>query len=81
LATSATGDRSASCNIRTICSSVNLARFITAPQVRGAIVSKSPWSENRGIGHTEIKRTCIFNNLIHDYFDLHFTTADKKENV
>jgi hypothetical protein len=50
LATSATGDRSASCNIRTICSSVNLARFITAPQVRGAIVSKYPWSENPRTG-------------------------------
>jgi len=51
LATSATGDRSASCNIRTICSSVNLARFITAPQGRGAIVSKSPWPENPRTGH------------------------------
>jgi hypothetical protein len=46
LATSATGTRSASCKIRTIFSSLNLLRFVTALQVWGAIVSKSPWLES-----------------------------------
>jgi len=51
LATSATGARSAPCKIRTDCSSVNLARLIIAPQLRGAIASKHSWLENPRTGH------------------------------
>src|SRR5574343_1197581 len=49
-ATSDTGALSASSNIRTICSSVNLARFIFAPPLRGAIVSNYSWPENPRTG-------------------------------
>jgi hypothetical protein len=37
--------------MRTICSSVNLAFFITAPCCQGAIVSNFAWSENTREGH------------------------------
>ena len=64
LATSETGSLSASCKIRTICSSANLDLFITAPLLREAIVSNSSWSENVRTG--KISGDCGLNSTRHN---------------
>jgi hypothetical protein len=49
-----------------IYSSVNLDRFITAPQVLGVIISKSRWLENIRTGHLSyiITTETIYRNTI-----------------